>query len=191
MLESNGLFIVGIPTKDEYVVGRTMSDIFKTALLMNKTPEFIWGVGTNICGGRDLILKLAKEKISSSSCRMLWLDSDVWIRTPPEELATYLKEADENNYNIVAPYRRSDKQGTLSSVGNDDGVYYWDALNTLQQYSPVTWAGLGFYYGITPLDYKFYMSGDLSEDYHFFKDNKIELRLEKRIALGHYKQVFI
>lgn len=191
MTEEKDLLIVGIPTRDEYVVGRTLTDVFKTALLMGKTPEFVYGVGTNICGGRDLILKLAKEKLATDSCRMLWLDSDIWIRTPPEELASYLKEADSKGYNIVAPYRRSDKQGTLSSVGNDDGVFYWDALDKLQQYSTVSWAGLGFYYGTTPLGYNFYMSGELSEDYHFFKDNKIELRLDKRIILHHYKQVFI
>jgi hypothetical protein len=188
---SKELLIVGIPTRDEYVVGRTLSSLFDAALLMDKKPEFVYGVGTNICGGRDLILKMIKERIDFDSCRMLWLDSDIWIRTPPEELAKYLREADEKNYNIVAPYRRADMKGALSSIGHTDGVLYWDALATLDQYAKVPWAGLGFYYGITPLNYKFYMSGEFSEDYHFFYDNKIELRVDKRIELSHYKTVFI
>ena len=110
---SKDLLIVGIPTRDEYVVGRTLSSLFDAALLMDKKPEVVYGVGTNICGGRDLILKLIKDKISLNACRMLWLDSDIWIRTPPEELAKYLREADEKNYNIVAPYRRADMKGAL------------------------------------------------------------------------------
>lgn len=181
--------LIGIPTRDEYMIGRTIGDISAAAILMKRLPLFLYGVGTNLCAGRDLILKLAKENAGADSCRMLWLDSDIWIRTPAADIAKYLQEADDKNYNIIAPYRRLDQD---SSVNSPDGKpFKWDELGKLEQHQKVLSAGMGFYYGDTPLNYKFYMSGDVSEDHNFFADNKLEPRIDKRIELYHSKRIFI
>jgi hypothetical protein len=181
--------MIGIPTRDEYMLGRTLLAISSTAAELHRQAYFDFGFGSNICTGRDSILKVAKDVMGGDSGRILWLDSDVMISTPPNELARYLKEAEEKGYNIASPYRRTDQ---YSSIGKaEGGLLKWDDLGKLEQYDKISWAGLGFYYGYTPFNYKFYMSGDVSEDYHFFMDNKIELRVDKRITLYHSKRVYV
>ncbi|MHB1830456.1 MAG: hypothetical protein ACYCO0_03610 [Candidatus Micrarchaeaceae archaeon] len=185
--------VIGIPAKNEYMIGRTIADICATLKIIKKDPIFAYGVGTNICGGRDLILRLAKENLKKDSSRMLWLDSDIWIKTPPNELAKCLQDADDKDYNIIAPYRRMDNgSAALSSISKVPGeVLVWDDVEKLEQYEKVSWAGLGFYYGFTPFNYTFHMTGSIGEDYYFFTENKIEVRVDKRIILHHYKNIFI
>ncbi len=136
--------VIGIPAKNEYMIGRTISDVCAALKIIKKDPVFAYGIGTNICGGRDLILKLAKENLKKDSSRMLWLDSDIWIKTPPNELARCLQDADAKNYNIIAPYRRMDNGSpVLSSISKVPGeVLVWDDVEKLEQYEKVSWAGL-------------------------------------------------
>ena len=178
-----------MPTSDEYAVGRTIVRIGSAAAEMQKRPYFDFGIGTNVCAGRDSVLKVAKEVLGGNSGRILWIDFDIVVNTPPGELAKYLNEAEDKNYNIVAPYRRIDKYSSISRTTGE--ILKWDEIGTLEQYETISWAGLGFYYGHTPFDYKFHMSGEAGEDYHFFADNKIELRVDKRIVLYHNKRIFI
>lgn len=181
--------VIGIPTPDEYMIGRSVVDICATAMQMNRMPYVAIGIGSSICAGRQQIIRTAKATLGGDSARMLWLDSDIWVRTPPAELAKYMQEADEKGYNIVAPYRRLDQDSSISKVLGEP--LKWNELDGLQQYEKVMYAGLGFYYGHTPFDYTFHMSADISEDYNFFTDNKIELRIDKRIVLYHNKRIFI
>ena len=66
--------------------------------------------------------------------------------------------------------------------------YTNEEVDKMENYAPVEYSGLGFYYGDLPLNYKFH-SDDMGEDFYFFKENHLELRLAKNIKLLHVKSI--
>jgi hypothetical protein len=146
--------------------------------------------------------------------RALWLDDDILIDEPISRVSAAIKKADEIHANIVANYRIPWHNDTIvNSIGlpGPDGVPHFAtseelaALKNWQQLPPRSHAGLGFYYGDVPLDYKYHYDYaskedqlkakswfDLpkAEDVNFYYDNKITLTYVD-LTLKHDKHVLL
>ncbi len=83
---------------------------------------------------------------------------------------------------------RMDTQQERDSFDFKDEIYNIDMtdeeIHKLRNYDRVDCAGLGFYYGWVPLDYKFH-TDLVGEDFYFYLENKLELRFAKKIRLDH------
>lgn len=192
---------------------QTSCTVFTALSILNRQPYVIGSGGGGGGGGRGrggvaiartTLINGAREWMKGSpgakAIRGLWLDDDIECMTNPgdpvdqaQKLAESIEEADRHNWNFVAPYRVNDPvMGKLKWC-----LFHWgtnepftdEEVNGLKDFDVVDgFAGLGFYYGYTPLGYHFSMGGpdDEGEDCRFFRDNKIELRAV-HLRLKHFK----
>lgn len=183
-------FYIGIPTKNLSANVPTIVKVIFASFIMGKSPSMTVSDSSTVCMARSSICNEIKLKSSNSDLeRVLWLDSDIFIDNSPEELATIFLEADKHRRNIVGFYNLADKRGSMTAF--DDTNIDFAKFRELEQFTSVKFAGLGFYYGDTPLNYRFHESYNAGEDFNFFIDNKIEIVVDKRIILHHNKNMFI
>lgn len=135
---------------------------------------------------RTMLLQGAREWAPGlKAVRGLWVDDDIEVRPDQAgKLADAIEESDRHNWNLVVPYRILDSMtGRLNWC-----VFHWTThapftdqeLSDFKDYDVIDgFAGMGFYYGYTPLEYHFSLGGpnDEGEDFRFFKENQIELRV--------------
>jgi hypothetical protein len=115
--------------------------------------------------------------------RGLLLDDDIWV-DDAQELAAIFTTADANGWNIVGPYMLADKSMSIltppTEPGGNPHRMTVEEVADLDEYSNIWAAGLGFYYGDLPLEYKFHEGNPwVGEDLNFFCDNP---QLETRVA---------
>lgn len=182
-------FFIAIPTPTLATNGVSLMKAIYAALFLGKEPSVTFSDSSTICAARTACLQNIRKLTDKKSERILWLDSDIIIMNEPNELRDILKEADDKDYNICGFYNLRDKRGSINDFGfkNIDS----DAFKKMEQYSKVMFAGLGFYYGYTPIDYQFHESFNRGEDFNFYTENNITLRIDKRLVLGHVKAIII
>ena len=183
-------FYIGIPTRNLSANIPSIVKVMFASFLMDKMPSVTVSDSSTVCMARSSICHEIKIKATNKNVeRVLWLDSDIFIDNTPEELATVFMEADKQHKNIVGFYNLADKRGSMTAF--DDTNIDFAKFRELEQFTSVKFAGLGFYYGDTPLNYRFHESYNAGEDFNFFIDNKIEIVVDKRIILHHNKNMFI
>lgn len=188
----NELLPVLIPTPNGNMPIKTMMSLFQTAYLLKRAIEPFSEAGNlGIPAARTHLFKKTREFYDNQNViRGLMIDSDI-VFDRPDILAEYIEIADKNNWNLVGNYMHRNTNKL------ENTVYYRDENQaflpyTIEQYkelddlSVIESAGLGFYYGDLPLNYKFHSSFN-GEDVNFFDDNKLEIRIMKKLNLGHQK----
>ena len=190
---------------------QTSCTIFSAASLMGRTPYAINSEGTGGGGGRGrggvalartTLLQGARKWVNVpevKAIRGLWVDDDLELRgvattgdNQAKKLAQSIEEADRHGWNFVVAYRLLKPSGEEKWAPTHwklNEPYTTNELASMKDFDVIDgFSGLGFYYGETPLDYHFRMGGanDEGEDYAFFKDNKIELRVVF-MEISHFK----
>lgn len=188
-MDNKDKFYVGIPTKNMQSIAPSLVKVIYTSFVMQKEPSITFSDSSTVCMARSSILREIGEKSKRRYVRMLWLDSDIFIDNEPQDLAQILLEADENDMNIVGFYNLADSRGSIT--GMDKSNIDKNKFRDIQQHERLSFAGLGFYYGIADTSYRFHEEINAGEDYFFFMDNNIDVRIEKRIILHHAKYLFI
>ena len=143
--------------------------------------------------------------------RVLWIEDDIILdQRQAVEIGQMITKADENGWNIVAPYTTGFRDG-----GEFNWVYFYlpnketgeigrpfteDEIRALKPYDPLNGlAGLGFYYGDLYLDYVWYegtyngrdrfgLPSYSGIDWNYFLDNKVALR-HYPLLISHEKPV--
>ncbi len=217
--KAEDFFIFAIPTLNSMVDFYSVGVLHDIHAYMQKSKIAISSDKFGVLQARSHILEMIKENFDKYGIeygeyiRMLWVDSDIRINETAQTLAEKFKIADEKGLNLIANYKNTWTNGGFINVlskTNDKGTYTTltdDELNSLQdmQELPQGWVGgLGFYYGLVPIDYRFhferYDKGDgkvheFGEDIAFFRDmyrRSPDYRLTYlKINLAHKKEVFI
>lgn len=134
------------------------------------------------------------QKMGVEKFRALSLDADIYV-DDALKAANAIKVADENRWNIIAPYRQADSIKSWSFFKkrqNGEDVHVLDReLEGMKEYEEVDSAGLGFYYGDHFTNYAYHSDTWGTEDVHFFHDNNIKPRVAKSVELKTLKSVYI
>jgi len=202
-------FIFAIPSPNSSADFYTLGVLHDVNLYMGKGKAAISTDKFGVLAARTHILELLKDRMDKLGIeydeyvRMLWVDSDIRVNTPANELAERFKKADELGLNLIADYITPWQNGgfahTISKL-NDRGTYTTltdeelNAFKDMQELPMGYVGGLGFYYGLVPIDYKFH-NEEFGEDITFFRDMYIRLpnyslNLAK-IDIKHKKEVLL
>jgi hypothetical protein len=185
-------------------ITKTFRSLLETAQLLGRNYRAIDISGN---GGipqlRTELFKTARRELGVNTVRGLMFDSDIYFNQP-DVLADYIMAADASGFDLAADYPHLREQVT-SCMELEHTTYYrekkpglagtlvpysdeeYDALPDLAEVSD---AGLGFFYGTLPLDYRFHAAAN-GEDINFFLDNEIHPHLMKKLRLGHLKPVLV
>ena len=207
-MDSSELFIILIPTISNSIDIDTAFILAETGYISRKR-HFIAADNTGGIGAwntRNKVIDVLKKQLDEhnitygNTIRALWFDDDICILDHPKKLADMIVEADRQNYNIVANYHNIWK-GTemINTIFKPDlevaGMYKSLNLEELDSFKmfdllPEDYvAGLGFYYGDIPLDYKYHAFDKRSkfgEDFNFYRENSLQLRFAD-VRLEHRK----
>lgn len=180
-----------VPTRDEQgLVARSVATIWNTFWSLGKYPVYVHASCYGYAQVRTDSYKEARKNVDSDRPRGLMIDDDILI-TDAQALLQAIVKAEQNKWNIVAPYRNT--AGGVVICKTDGAMLTVDEYRQLKPYDRVPMAGLGFYYGDLPLTYKFHADGKpyAGEDLNFWYDNP---DLKPRIApipLKHIKMMAI
>jgi hypothetical protein len=180
-----------------------ISALQQIAISLGKVWLPIGATVSGITPARQCCIDLLYDYFKVDYIRALWLDSDVKI-LESEPVVEAFRYADQNNINIVADYLRSPwpnpdhtiyhrqkfQKDDGSIVEKFDVMYTTTEIESMPNYSKVDFAGLGFCYGWVPLKYEFHRSR-MGEDFWYYIDNKLEIRLAKQIKLAHKKSQWL
>ena len=159
------------PTRDEQgAVARSVAVLWNVIFGTQRLPCYVHAS----CYGYDRVrtssFQEARKYVDADVVRGFLIDDDILL-TDEDALFDAVKIADQNHWNIIAPYRTKhnhicvcDETGTMLSI---------EQFSKLGPYANVPMAGLGFYYGDIPLTYSFHADGKpfAGEDLNFFYDN--------------------
>ena len=143
--------------------------------------------------------------------RVLWVEDDIFLDPGQAvEIAYMIRKADQNNWNMVAPYTTGFRDGgefnwvyfkmPNQKTGEIGRPFTEDEIRALKPYDPLNGlAGLGFYYGDLYLDYVWYegtynghdrfgLPSYSGIDWNYFLDNNIQLH-HYPLVVGHEKPV--
>jgi hypothetical protein len=191
--------VVFFPSHDTRIIMSTLFTVVNIAHYLERPllPYTNKGLGQAVAIN-GMVLTFKRETGRTGIQRALWIEDDIILDMGQAgDLARMIKHADENSYNIVAPY----STGINGDTGEKNFVYYkfpegneigrpftLEETRALKPYDLIHGvAGLGFYYGDVNLDYVFH-EGDYNGkdrfglpsyagiDWNYFLDNKIELR---------------
>ncbi len=171
--------------------------MYQVAALLKRDLRFsVSASGSGPWEGRSVVCLAVGERLGVEKFRGLFLDSDIFI-DKADQVADAIRVADENHWNIVAPYRQADSLKSMSVFKKPDALdgadyhIYDKDLAEMEDYAEVDSAGLGFYYGDIYTKYSFYSNAWGTEDVHFFHDNHIRPRVAKNVKLWTLKSVYI
>ncbi len=215
------IFPVLCPNKNSFMDVTTTITISRAAQIMKKDLLFLTDEKFGVLNSRTSLYQVLRDNLkiitghSVMSCRALMLDSDMMIKSSAEELASWFMEADKNDWNVIGNYktiinRDLEKGITVTNMilrenrnkyeEVDGKTYYYYENYTDKEIEDLKFgddlgnsvAGLGFYYGYCPLDYKFYMQL-YGEDFNFFRDLQAKGKTFKFIPvkMKHQKSVII
>ena len=202
-------FIFAIPSPNSNADFYTLGVLHDVNLYMGKGKAAISTDKFGVLAARTHILELLKDRMDKLGIeygeyvRMLWVDSDIRINTPANELAERFKKADELGLNLIADYITPWQNGGFAhtiSKPNDKGKYTTltdeelNSFSDMQELPKGYVGGLGFYYGLVPIDYKFH-NEEFGEDITFYRDMYARLP-DYRLALAkidikHKKEVLL
>jgi hypothetical protein len=173
-------------TRDEHgAPAATIACIYSSLFKNRLSTMYIQNGGLGYAHARNVVFADALDKIQRIKVRGSLLDDDVKLTDQPQ-LDKIIKYADEKNYNVVAPYRTLGNR--LSIVkrippkpnGTSTEMLTEEEARQIKPFERIQLAGLGFYYGWIPLDYKFHEGIPyIGEDLNFFEENP---QLEPRLA---------
>jgi hypothetical protein len=132
---------------------------------------------------RNKSFELMRAEVNDNVIRGFLIDSDLITNFSTMELMQYMKYADDHNYNFSVPYPIG--YGHIDVMDSNCKEIPKSEYDKLKDWDTVYATGLGFYYGDIPLDYTF-RSDKFGEDYYFFKDLNLNLRIVKSLKLTHY-----
>ena len=165
-------------------MGRSIATLYNTFYALGKQPLYLQSAGAGYAAVRSASFELTQQVFQGrTTLRGLLLDDDIWV-DDSVGLGEIITIADENGWNIVAPYMLADKSMSILTPPVGDSEYPHrmtvEEVADLEEYSKIWAAGLGFYYGDLPLEYKFHEGNPWAgEDLNFFCDNP---QLETRVA---------
>lgn len=167
------------PTRDEQgAVARSVAVLWNVIFATQRLPCYVHAS----CFGYDRVrtnsFEEARKYVDSDNVRGFLIDDDILL-TNEDALFDAVKIADQNKWNIVAPYRT--KGGHICVCYETGTMMTVEQFAKLEPYAEIPMAGLGFYYGDIPLKYKFHADGKpfAGEDLNFFYDNP---QLKPRVA---------
>ncbi len=198
----DSIFPVLCPNKNSFMDVTTVITVSRAAQLMKKNLLFLTDEKFGVLNSRTSLYQVLKENLKIitgqdvNECRALMLDSDMMIKSSAEELAAWFTEADKNKWNLIGNYRTIINRDLEKGITVTNMIlrpnknlyeeeygrkYYYYENYTDKEIAELKFgdslgdsvAGLGFYYGDCPLDYKFYF--DLyGEDFNFFRDMQVK-----------------
>lgn len=170
-------------------VAYTIAALWNAFAAMKREPVYIQFEGHGYAFVRAGVFHNLKKEFNTDRIRGLLIDDDILFQDQVA-LIKAITVADQYGWNFVAPYRVRD--GFVALAHEDGSLFTVAETRQLRPWDRVPNAGLGFYYGWLPLDYKFHEDGAFGgEDLNFFWDNPwIEPRV---IGLGlkHIKEMTI
>lgn len=165
----------------------SMEVIFESINALGKHPFLVVITSTGLVQARNKGFETLKKTFNTDIITGVMLDSDVMI-FPESFLYEEMKNALENKYNITSGYVST--YGVVNVLNDDTKqLMKFEEYAKVPNLSPVKRAGLGFYFGVLPLDYHFTFDDSGGEDFKFYDYvNTIqETKLAKKIHLGHMK----
>jgi hypothetical protein len=170
-------------------VAQSIVTIWNALYAMNREPIYVQFEAHGYAFVRSGVFRQLKEDLGATRIRGIMIDDDILIKDQVE-LMKAIATADQYNWNFVAPYRVRDGYVALAHESGD--LFTVEETKRLRPWDRVPNAGLGFYYGWLPIDYKFHEDGAFGgEDLNFFWDNPW---LEPRVyglSLLHLKTMAI
>ena len=179
------------PTRSfQGAMARSISTLYNMFYALGKAPVYLQSTGAGFAAARTASFELTQEVFRGKAVmRGLMLDDDMWV-DDAQGLSEIITMADNNGWNIVVPYMLGDNihMSILEAPREGESIPYKltvDEVADLDEYSKIWAAGLGFYYGDLPLEYKFREGKPwIGEDLNFFCDNP---QLETRVAPARVK----
>jgi len=178
-----------IPSSDRRSVPETLKIILEAVYMYQKKPALVSVSSTGLLWSRTTAFQELKKIFEVDKIRGFMVDSDIILQEKPETILEYMKKADNEKTNFIAPYKMLPNFHYAVSL---DGVTLIDDLTKIKEWQKVKAGGLGFYYGLLPLNYIFHMDkevGGRGEDFYYYFDNKIMPRIAKNIKLLHLKEL--
>jgi len=178
-----------IPSHDRRSVPETLKTILEAIYIYQKRPALVSVSSSGLLWSRTTAFRELKKIFNVDKMRGFMIDSDIILQEKPETIVEYMKKADNEKVSFIAPYKVLPNFHYAVSL---DGSTLIDDLSKLKEWQKVKAGGLGFYYGILPLDYVFHADpepGGKGEDFNFYIDNKITPRIAKNIKLIHLKLI--
>jgi len=186
-----------IPSLDRRASVETISAVVLAGIAHGKNPLVVLSSDSGLLLSRTANFFRLSEILKTNKARGFMIDSDIVYISG--NIVEYIKRADKEGVSFVAPYRVFFNDQTKYALSLDgDSIIGEEEFKKLKDWQEIKAAGLGFYYGDLPLDYTFKISGEIKkgaritgEDFNFFLENNIRLRLAKNIVLGHLKQIIL
>jgi hypothetical protein len=168
-------------------VAYSIATIWNALNAMGREPVYVQFAAHGYAFVRAGVFKELKKEFNTDRIRGILIDDDILIKDQLG-LIQAITVADQYGWNFVAPYRVRD--GYVALAHENGSLYTVEETRQLRPWDRVPNAGLGFYYGWLPLDYKFHEDGAFGgEDLNFFWDNPwIEPRVFG-LSLKHIKSV--
>jgi len=189
MVEVDEYRAIIIPSPDRRSVPETLKIILEAVYMYPKKPALVSVSSTGLLWSRTTAFQELKKIFEVDKMRGFMIDSDIILQEKPEVILEFMKKADNEKTNFVAPYKVLPNLRYAISL---DGINLIDDLTKIKEWQKVKAGGLGFYYGNLPLNYMFHMDeklGGRGEDFYFYLDNKIPLHVAKNIKLLHLKEI--
>lgn len=175
-----------IPTPDFSCNFFTMLTLFQVGMKTNNeySFDFLVSKSNNPVPSRQLLFEQLKMRSGQKVLRGFFIDSDSMISPEPkivDKLINAMKRADREHFSFVVPYRvvKNEDVSYTAVFSNEGKLMSVEDVKQLFDFDKILSSGLGFYYGDLPLDYKFRFGDDRGEDWWFFKENNIDLRILK------------
>lgn len=167
---------------------------------LGRYANFVDGTSSGIHVARTAAHEICKREMRKMGyddkvIRGLWLDTDIrFLDDQIDAIVEEIKKADEEGYSFAVPYYVAPDKTSVSNSPLGLKMLTRKELDNLPEYSKLTAAGFGFWYGDIYLDYRFHYDmhdGKWNgEDINYFIENPVDLRLVKKIELFHKKYVW-
>lgn len=168
-------------------VAETIVTLWNSLWSLGKSPVYVQFQSHGYAFVRAGVFANMKQEFKTDVVRGFMIDDDVVLKATSQQLLmAAITTADQYHWNFVSPYRTRDGYVAVSKENGD--LMTVEEVRSFAHFDRIPNAGLGFYYGDLPLNYRFHEDGVFGgEDLNFFYDNP---QLEPRIfdlGLQHLK----
>jgi hypothetical protein len=188
-----------LTTRDGRTTPQSAIAAAMASLRLERTPVPITSHGPGQACSYNKMLYEARNIFGENKLRALWIEDDILIEpdeTTVNGIVELITKADQENWNIVAPYYVWDNRLVIDyhHMSGVPMAYSLEEVRALPKFAEVEMAGLGFYYGDIFCDYEFWegLSNDLPNhrytgvDWIYFTEKKIKLR-HYPLSIRHMK----
>lgn len=172
---------------DSRSVTLSMEVVFESINALGKHPFLVVITSTGLVQARNKGFETLKKTFNTDMMTGLMLDSDILIY-PESFVYEEMKKALDEKYNITTGYVST--YGVVNILNEETKqLMKFEEYAKIPDLSPIKRAGLGFYFGVFPLNYHFTFDDSGGEDFQFYDFvNQIQpTKLAKKIHLGHMK----